>query len=153
MFTIAACVTALIFWFFDSTVHYFIYKEQQYELIPEDFNELWMRSVIVLLIMLFGLFADYFTNKIMFKQKQLEVANVYSLMINASLNVLNNLINQMRIFEMEALKSKDFDRDVINLYDNAIKEATYLIDALSKVEDITEREIRAAAELIKNKRD
>jgi len=149
MFTFASVVMALTFWFFDSLIHHFLYNEPQFELVPEDFNEFWMRSVIVLLIMLFGIFADYFTNKIMFKQKQLEVANVYSLMINASLNVLNNLINQMRIFEMEALKSKDFDRDVINLYDNAIKEATYLIDALSKVEDITERKIRAPAEPIK----
>ena len=144
---------ALTFWFFDSLIHHFLYNEPQFELVPEDFNELWMRSVIVLLIMIFGIFADYFTNKIMFKQKQLEVANVYGLMINASINVLNNLINQMRMFEMEALKSKDFDRDVINLYDNAIKEATYLIEALSKVEDITEREISAPAEPINNKRD
>jgi len=153
MFTMASVVMALTFWFFDSLIHHFLYNEPQFELVPEDFNELWMRSVIVLLIMIFGIFADYFTNKIMFKQKQLEVANVYGLMINASINVLNNLINQMRMFEMEALKSKDFDRDVINLYDNAIKEATYLIEALSKVEDITEREISAPAEPINNKRD
>jgi hypothetical protein len=149
MFTIASIVMALTFWFFDSLIHHFLYKEPQFELVPEDFNELWMRSAIVLLIMLFGVFADYFTNKIMFKQKQLEVANVYNLMIHTSRHVLNNLVNQMRLFEIEALKSRDFDRDVINLYGNAIKEATDLIDALSKVEDITERKIMAPAETIK----
>ena len=153
LFTIASVVMALTFWFFDSLIHHFIYNEPQFELVPEDFNELWMRSVIVLLIMLFGIFADYFINKIMFKQKQLEVANVYNLMIHASRHVLSNLVNQMRLFEMEALKSKDFDRDVVNLYGDAIKEATDLIDALSKVEDISEGELWAPVHPVKDKRD
>lgn len=143
MFTIAACVTALVFWFFDSTVHHFLYKEPEFEFIPNDYNELWMRMVIVLLIMLFGVFSDYFINRIMFKEKQLEVAYVYNAMIYASYHILNNLINQMRLFKMEALKSKDFDRDVINLYDNAIKEASDLMDTLSKVKDVSEESVYA----------
>ena len=143
MFTIAACVTALVFWFFDSTVHHFLYKEPEFEFIPDDFNELWMRAVIVLLIMLFGIFSDYFINKIMYKEKQLEVVYVYNAMIYASHHILNNLLNQMRLFRMEALRSKDFDRDVINLYDNAIKEASDLMDTLSKVKDASEESIYA----------
>lgn len=143
MFTIAACVTALVFWFFDSTVHHFLYKEPEFEFIPNDFNELWMRAVIVLLIMLFGIFSDYFINKIMYKEKQLEVVYVYNAMIYASHHILNNLLNQMRLFRMEALRSKDFDQDVINLYDNAIKEASDLMDTLSKVKDASEESIYA----------
>ena len=143
MFTIAACVTALVFWFFDSTVHHFLYKEPEFEFIPNDFNELWMRAVIVLLIMLFGIFSDYFINKIMYKEKQLEVVYVYNAMIYASHHILNNLLNQMRLFRMEALRSKDFDQNVINLYDNAIKEASDLMDTLSKVKDASEESIYA----------
>ena len=60
MFTMASVVMALTFWFFDSLIHHFLYNEPQFELVPEDFNELWMRSVIVLLIMIFGIFADYY---------------------------------------------------------------------------------------------
>ena len=112
-------------------------------MIPEDFNELWMRTVIVLLIMLFGIFSDYFINKIMLKEKQLEVVYVYNAMIYASYHILNNLLNQMRLFKMEALRSKDFDRDVIALYDNTIKEASDLMDALSKVKDASEESIYA----------
>jgi len=138
MFTLATLVMALIFWFFDSSIHYYLYKEPQFELIPADFNELWMRAVIVLLIILFGIFADYFTNKIMFKEKQLEVVHVYSSMIHASSDVLNNLLNQMQLFKIEALKSKDFDRDVIKLYDNAIRQASDLVDTFSKIEIASE---------------
>lgn len=143
LFTIAAFLMAVVFWFFDSFIHHFLYKEPDFHIIPEDFNELWMRTVIVLLIMLFGIFSDYFINKIMFKEKQLEVVYVYNAMIYSSHHILNNLLNQMRLFKMEALRSKDFDRDVIALYDNTIKEASDLMDALSKVKDASEESIYA----------
>lgn len=141
MFTIAAFLMALVFWFFDSFIHHFLYKEPEFHIIPDDFNELWMRAVIVILIMLFGIFSDYFINRIMFKEKQLEVVYVYSAMIYASHHILNNLLNQMRLFKMEAQRSKDFDRDVIALYDNAIKEASDLMDTLTKVKDASEESI------------
>jgi glutaredoxin len=149
LFTIAAFLMAVVFWFFDSFIHHFLYKEPDFHIIPEDFNELWMRTVIVLLIMLFGIFSDYFINKIMFKEKQLEVVYVYNAMIFASHHILNNLLNQMRLFKMEALRSKDFDQDVIDLYDNAIKEATDLMDTLSKVKDASEESIYAPV-IVKN---
>ena len=141
LFTIAAFLMAVVFWFFDSFIHHFLYKEPEFHIIPDDFNELWMRAVIVILIMLFGIFSDYFINRIMFKEKQLEVVYVYSAMIYASHHILNNLLNQMRLFKMEALRSRDFDRDVINLYENAIKEASDLMDTLSKVKDASEESI------------
>ena len=135
IFTIATVVFALVFWFFDSSVHHFIYEEPEFHLIPEDFNELWMRTVIVTLIVLLGVFADFFTRRIMFKQKQLEVAYLYGSWISASRDILDNLVNQMRLFRIEADKSKDFDRNVIHYYDNAIKQASELVVTLSNVEE------------------
>ena len=55
IFTVAATAIALLFWFFDASVHYFLYKEPQFEFIPDDINELWMRTAIVVLIVLFGI--------------------------------------------------------------------------------------------------
>jgi site-specific DNA-adenine methylase len=65
-------------------------------------------------------------------------------MIYASRGILNNLLNQMQLFKLEALKSNDFDRDVINLYDNAIKEASELIDTLTRVEALSKENITIA---------
>ncbi|UCB55535.1 MAG: hypothetical protein JSW45_03120 [Thiotrichales bacterium] len=139
LFTIAAIVVAALFWFFDASIHYFIYGEPEFEYVPSDINELWMRLVIVGLLLLFGLFADYFTNRIMLKEKQMEVVYVYNAMLHANHHILNNVINQMKLFKMEAMRSKDFDREVINLYDNTIREATELIDTLSKVKDVSDK--------------
>ena len=134
MFTIAAVLVALIFWFFDASVHYFIYNEPQFELVPNDINELWMRAVIVSLIILFGVFSDHFTHKVMHRQKQLEVAHIFGSLIHANRDVLDNLLKQMKLFRMEAQKSQDFDRDVIKYYDNAIEQASDLVVTLLKVE-------------------
>ena len=134
IFTIAGIVLASIFWLFESSVHYLIFEESQFEIIPGELNELWMRIVIVLLIMIFGIVADFFIDRIV--HKQLEVAHTYSSMIYASRHILNNLLNQMQLFKLEALKTKDFDRDIIKLYDNSIIEASDLIDTLSKIEVI-----------------
>lgn len=136
IFTIAGFILALIFWLFESLVHYLIFEESQFEFFPGELNELWMRIVIVLLIMVFGIFADFFIDRTL--HKQLEVARTYSSMLYASRHILNNLLNQMQLFKLEALKTKDFDREIINLYDNSIKEASDLIDTLSKIEVIPE---------------
>ena len=144
MFSIVAFFIAFVFWFFDASIHYFVYREPQFELIPDDYNELWMRVVIVLLIILFGVFADYFSRKLLITQKQLEASRIYSSMINATHHILNNLLNQMQFFKLEAQKSKDFDQEALTLYDNAINEASELIERLSKVENITEENIWAS---------
>jgi hypothetical protein len=145
-YTIITSIIALVFWFFDTSVHYFIYNEPQFEFVPGDFNELWMRTVIVLLTLFFGIYADYSMKKLLIKEKQLEATRIYSSMIYASQHILNNLLNQMLLFKIEALKNKDFDRNIINLYDNAIAEATELIQRLSQVEHITHENILASVD-------
>ena len=146
MLTIVASLISVGFWFFDSSVHYFLYDEPNFEFIPSEFNELWMRVVIVSLILLFGIFGDYFTNSIVMREKQLEVARTYNGMIQASLHILVNVLNQMQLFKLEAQKSKDFDREVIKFYDNAIDEASNLVESLSRLQDVTERTIGPSLE-------
>ncbi|MGB5964367.1 MAG: hypothetical protein WBF77_11295 [Sulfurimonadaceae bacterium] len=146
MFTIIGLAVALIFWFFDSTVHYYVYGEPDFEIIPEDFNELWMRIVIILLLMSFGIFVDYFSKKLVIKEKELQSARIYNSMIYATHHILNNLLNQMQLVKMEAQKSKDFNQDMIKYYDNAIHEATDLIKKLSSVEQITDENIWASVD-------
>jgi len=68
-YSITAFTIAVVFWFLDSTIHYFVYGEPQFEFMPDDFNELWMRSLIVLLIISFGIYADYSTRRLLIKEK------------------------------------------------------------------------------------
>lgn len=146
MFTIIGLAVALIFWFFDSAVHYYVYGEPYFEIIPEDFNELWMRTVIILLLMTFGIFVDYFLKKLVIKEKELQAARIYNSMIYATHHILNNLLNQMQLVKLEAQQSKDFNQDMIKYYDNSIHEATDLIKKLSSVQQITDENIWASVD-------
>lgn len=60
---------AFSFWFIDSFIHYFLYGELEFEIIPSDSNDLWMRVSIFILLSSFGLFADHISRKIIAKNK------------------------------------------------------------------------------------
>lgn len=137
MFTIIAVFLAIGFWIFKTALHYFVYGEPHLEFIPGDFNELWMRAAVVSLFILGGAFGDNFSKKMRVKQKQLEAARVYSSMVYSSQHIMNNLLNQMMLFKMEAVNHRDFDREVLSLYDNAIKEASELLARLSKADGVS----------------
>lgn len=139
-------MTALLFLCFDAFIHYYVYGEPQIEIIPEDKNELWMRTVIVLLIISFGVYADFQAKKLLLKEKQLEAARIYRSMTQASRHILNNLLNQMQLVKMEALRCDEFDREIIEFYDKAFDEAKQLIKQLSEVEDITDENIWASVD-------
>src|SRR5210317_669694 len=100
--TASAVLLATGFWFFDSFVHYFAYGEPEFEIVPGEFNELWMRTLIIALIVSFGVFADYFTNNISSRDKLLELTRVYNDLLHANLDVLNSQIGQMKLFKLEA---------------------------------------------------
>jgi len=50
---------ALSFWILDSFIHYYWYGEPVFEIIPSDTNDLWMRFSVFVLLVTFGIFADY----------------------------------------------------------------------------------------------
>ena len=133
-FIFIAFVVALTFWFLESLIHYLIFDEPQFEFAPSGINELWMRTVIVVLIVINGIYVDFSIERI--AHKQLEVARMYSSITYSSHHILNNLINQMQLFELEAKRCSDFDKDIIVFYDKAIKEASDLADTLAKISDI-----------------
>ena len=137
---------ALLFWCFDASIHYFVYGEPQFEFIPDDVNELWMRILIALLLLLLGIYADISAHRLLIKEKQLEASRIYRSMTYASRHILNNLLNQMQVIKMEALKCDDFDREAIKFYDDAFEEAEYLIKKLSEVENITDENIWASVD-------
>ncbi|MCK4978808.1 MAG: hypothetical protein KAS62_00360, partial [Candidatus Delongbacteria bacterium] len=67
-----AMLMAVSYWFFDSSVHYFLYGEFEFEVIPSEFNELWMRLAIFLLIVGYGFFVDRSVRKLKKIQEKLE---------------------------------------------------------------------------------
>lgn len=146
MFTIAGFFIALSFWLVESSIHYFVYAEPIFEIIPSDPNELWMRLAMFPLIMCLGVFADYFSKKLVIKEKELEAIKIYKSMVYASHHILNNLLNQMQLIRLEAMKSGDFNQEVIADFDRCSNEAIELIKKLSSVHEITDKNIWASVD-------
>jgi len=126
-FTVISISIALLFWFFDSVIHHFVYGEQGFEVFPSDLNELWMRCVIVVLIVAFGVFAD--------RRTGLEKADVYQAMLGATNHILRNHMQKMLLFCNEAENSKDFDKDVLKLYEQMIDETNAQIRNLDNIQE------------------
>ena len=122
---------ALAYWFFDSIVHYLGYGELQFEIIPSDFNEFWMRSVIFILLLAFGVFADYHTNKII--KKDAEKHDVYMAMLGVTRHILSNFLKNILLFRSDTEDSKAFNIDIIKIYDQVMDDT---ITQIRDLEDI-----------------
>jgi hypothetical protein len=146
MFTAAGFFIALTFWLVESSIHYFVYGEPVFEIVPTDVNELWMRIVMFPLIMLLGVFADYYSHRLVVREKELEAVKIYKSTVNASHHILNNLLNQMQLIRLEAMKSGDFNQEVIADFDRCSNEAIDLIRKLSSVDEITDKNIWASVD-------
>ncbi len=122
---------ALAYWFFDSAVHYLAYGELEFEFIPSDFNEFWMRTVIFILLLAFGVFADYHTNKIV--EKDAEKHGVYMAMLGVTRHILNNFSNKIVLFRSETEDSKAFNIDILKIYDQVMDDT---IAQIKNLEDM-----------------
>ena len=126
---------ALIYWVIESLIHFFVFDEhdQTFEWIPSDSNELWMRCVIFILLVLFGFIVDHYKNNIF--RKNCEKNDVYISMLSATHHILNNLLNNMLLFRMEAEDSKDFNKDLLKDFDRIIEKATQQIHNLEGIDE------------------
>lgn len=138
-FLYKAILLAISYWLVDSTFHKYLYGENEFELLPTDIDELWMRILIVIILILFGLYADYHTKCI--RKKEAEKLAVFNATVRSTQHIVFNLINQMQYFKLVADKTNVFDQKVNKLYEETMKEAKELVDNLSAVDELTEESI------------
>jgi len=62
-FSVIAIPLTLLYWVIESTIHYYSYGELEFEIIPSDSNELWMRITFFIFLILFAIYADYISTK------------------------------------------------------------------------------------------
>ncbi len=71
------------------------------------------------------------------KEKQL----IYKATIHGAQHITNNLLNQLKLVEMEIEKHPDFDSDVVASFDTMMSEANSLMQELSSVDSMDEESI------------
>lgn len=138
-YTFIGIIFATTFWLIDSSLHFLLYEEKTFEFIPSEFNELWMRTAIFVMVIALGTYADYHTKKII--QKELEKSKIFFATIHATHHILHNFLNKMQLFRIAAEKSSDFDKDILLLHDHVIQDTITQIKRLESIADITEQDI------------
>ena len=137
--SIYAVILSLIFWLVESVIHRFIFSEA-FELIPSDLNELWMRLVIVVLIIGFGLFAESQTNKIV--AAEIEKHEIFVATVSSAQHILNNLLNQLQLIIYDVDKADKLSDETRTQLEQSIRESKEHIDKLSAVVELNAETIK-----------
>jgi len=148
-YTILSILLAIILWVIDSTAHKLFFGDDEFEFIPTNINELWMRVTIVMMVICFGLFADYQTKKILKSEHEKRI--VFRATVSASQHILNNLLNNMQYFKLKIDESRDFDKETTELFQQSIDGAEELVKKLSSVEELTEDKIKDSVSPVNSK--
>lgn len=128
-----------MYWIADSIIHKFIYLEEEFEFFPSEINELWMRIVIIVLLICFGIYADKHVQSLIEKEEDKRL--IYEATARSTQHILNNLLNQMQSFKFTAEEINAFNDEDIQLFENTIKEGKELVIKLCSVEELTEKNI------------
>lgn len=134
----AICLATLM-WLTDSVVHKFMFGEESFKFVPDEINELWMRTTIVVLLILFGIYADKQTKKIMEKEREKEA--IYNATVVSAQHILNNLMNKIQYFKIVAEENNIYTPEVAQVYEETIQNGEDLVSKLSSVKVLTEENI------------
>lgn len=107
---------------------------------PDEHTELWMRVLIVLLLLAFGLYADIQTRRLLMKEE--EKRRIFKATISSTQHILNNLLNNLMFFKLEMEESDVFSDEIKRLFDETLKKGTIQVQRLSEVEDLSEENIK-----------
>lgn len=77
-----------------------------------------------------------------YRVEEKEKQSVFTATVSMTQHILNNLLNQMQLFQLEAERHEEFDGEIKALLDDCVKEGTDLVQKLSSVEELSEEAIR-----------
>ena len=138
-FTIYGFGLALLYWVAESAIHRYIYAEDFFEFVPSDINEIWMRCIIIILMVGFGIFADNRAEKI--RKKEREKRAVFLATVSSTQHILNNLLNQLQLVFFELDERHELESDTRILLKRSIKEGKEQVERLSSVTEMRSESI------------
>ncbi|OGT32932.1 MAG: hypothetical protein A2W28_01390 [Gammaproteobacteria bacterium RBG_16_51_14] len=135
-------ILGLFSWAAESFLHWFSSAGETFEIIPTDLNELWMRVFIFILLVCFGVYADYHTKALVARQE--ETRKIFKATTAAFQHILNNFLNEILYFRDEAERVGGFDENTQKLLERAVKKAADRVDSLRNMSDISVENIKVS---------
>ena len=124
---------AVLFWLLESTIHFHIFDfGSMFNFFPSDSNELWMRTVICLLIITAGAVID--KHIVSLKNIQLEKLKTLKATMYNVQDIAGNSLNEILFYCAEAeVKGNLEQKDINNIKKN-------IFDAILKLKEISDTE-------------
>ena len=144
-FTIIITFVAAVYWVLESLIHRFAFLDSyRAAFLPTDGNELWMRLSIVVLIIVFGIYADIQIGKLLAKKR--ETQDVFIATMSSTQHILNNLLNQMQLALFDSDGNASMDDETRMKIKQALVEGKEQVTRLSSITEIDEATIRKSIE-------
>ena len=147
--TILFTILAVLWWPFESFIHYYIFHESSFDLLPTDTNELWMRSLVFVMLVCLGVYADRQTGKIVAKEQQKR--DIYLATVSSTQHILNNLINQLQICLYPKDENHGIDEETAKLLRQSLQESRDQVVRLSSISELDDDTIRQSVQPQKSK--
>ncbi len=125
-------------------MHTFVFPPFHFELWPSNSNELWMRTLIFLLIMAVGLEAERVHRVKLRIEKQKR--EVFDATMHSTQHVLNNLMNQMQLVFVEAEGGTGLSEETLAVLRNAIIESRDQVRKLGELRELDADSIEHAVD-------
>jgi len=138
LFLIISIISAAIFWCGESLMHFAVLDYgQPFELIPSDFNELWMRAFISALVIIFGLYVQRQVNK------NLDVKEAKMRTLKATMNTVHdrvgNALSGIKMVLGNGKKNNLVDEEIYHQVIAVIDETFDDLQKFSNIEEIKEK--------------
>ena len=136
---ISSFIFAAISWLGESLLHFAILEHgQPFEWIPGDSNELWMRTVIFSLIVIFGIYAQrHANNKLDVKEEKMRTLKAT---MNTVEDRVGNALSGIRLLLLDAEKNKLINKKTHQKLTTLIDDTFEDLRKLSSIEVINEKE-------------
>ena len=135
-----ALAVAALYWMAESMVHRFVFDEETFEFVPTNFNELWMRVLIVVLMICFGVFGDAWSRRLVAKED--EKRQIFIATVSSTQHILNNLLNQIHVVFLKMDDEYRVDAETRDMLKQSLRDAQTQVQKLSAVADLDENVIR-----------
>jgi hypothetical protein len=119
----------------ESLIKFFSKGGERFEVIPTNFNEFCMRTLIVILIIGFGIYIDYSTTKHIAELE--ERKRRYKATVKETNNKFSDFIEKTQNFDLEVRKTRSMDKDILHTFADTIHEAKDQLARLENAGDIT----------------
>ena len=135
-----ALAVAALYWMAESMVHRFVFDEETFEFVPTNFNELWMRVLIVVLMICFGVFGDAWSRRLVAKED--EKRQIFIATVSSTQHILNNLLNQIHVVFLKMDDEYRVDAETRDMLKQSLRDAQTQVQKLSAVADLDENVVR-----------